>query len=191
MAIQLNPTIIWARDNQASAAFLAQVLGLPTPTQFGPFMEVKTANGVDLAFHTHRWRHRLPASTMPSWSARPSSTKSSAGSLSAACPIGRILCVASSARSTMPTADAVSTSPTLTATSWKSSLAPVAATHRGSERKASGVSGRRVVGDPVPLLRGPQRLSGAESRLGRSSQARVLRESAACEIAGDIACAES
>jgi catechol 2,3-dioxygenase-like lactoylglutathione lyase family enzyme len=52
MAIELNHTIIWARDNQASARFLAETLGLPAPTRFGPFMEVKTANGVDLAFHT-------------------------------------------------------------------------------------------------------------------------------------------
>ncbi|MDP3559470.1 MAG: VOC family protein [Legionellaceae bacterium] len=50
MAIQFNHTIIAARDRKLSAAFLAEVLGLPTPTSFGPFMVVKTQNDVNLDF---------------------------------------------------------------------------------------------------------------------------------------------
>jgi catechol 2,3-dioxygenase-like lactoylglutathione lyase family enzyme len=52
MAVELNHTIVWARDNQVSAMFMAEILGLPAPIRFGPFMEVKTGNGVDLAFHS-------------------------------------------------------------------------------------------------------------------------------------------
>lgn len=50
MAVQLNHTIVHASDKEASASFLADVLGLPSPTPFGPFMTVETANGVTLDF---------------------------------------------------------------------------------------------------------------------------------------------
>lgn len=50
MSIELNHTIVSARDRTASAEFLAEVLGLPGPTRFGPFMVVTVANGVSLDF---------------------------------------------------------------------------------------------------------------------------------------------
>ena len=50
MSIELNHTIVSARDNGASARFVAELLGLPPPTRFGPFMMVQTANGVSLDF---------------------------------------------------------------------------------------------------------------------------------------------
>ena len=50
MAVQLNHTILWARDSRASAAFLAQILGLPAPTRWGPFQVVATANGTNLDY---------------------------------------------------------------------------------------------------------------------------------------------
>jgi catechol 2,3-dioxygenase-like lactoylglutathione lyase family enzyme len=50
MTIQLNHTIVSARDTQTSAAFLAEILGLPAPTRFGPFLVVETDNGVSLDF---------------------------------------------------------------------------------------------------------------------------------------------
>jgi catechol 2,3-dioxygenase-like lactoylglutathione lyase family enzyme len=50
MAVQLNHTIVSARDNAKSAAFMAEMLGLPAPTPFGPFMMVEVANGVTLDF---------------------------------------------------------------------------------------------------------------------------------------------
>jgi catechol 2,3-dioxygenase-like lactoylglutathione lyase family enzyme len=57
MAVQLNHTIVGARDKRASAAFLADVLGLPEPTTYGPFAVVELANGVSLDFlddeHVH------------------------------------------------------------------------------------------------------------------------------------------
>jgi catechol 2,3-dioxygenase-like lactoylglutathione lyase family enzyme len=51
MAVQLNHTIVWCRDNAKSAAFLADMLGRPAPTRFGPFQVVELDNGVSLDFH--------------------------------------------------------------------------------------------------------------------------------------------
>lgn len=54
MAVELNHTIVSARDNHGSAQFMAEVLGLPEPVRFGPFWVVETANGVSLDFRqTH------------------------------------------------------------------------------------------------------------------------------------------
>ena len=50
MAVQLNHTIVHARDSRASAAFVAELLGLPAPTHFGRFEVVEAANGVSLDF---------------------------------------------------------------------------------------------------------------------------------------------
>ena len=50
MPVSLNHTIVAARDSEASAAFLADVLGLAPPVPFGPFMTVETANEVTLDF---------------------------------------------------------------------------------------------------------------------------------------------
>jgi catechol 2,3-dioxygenase-like lactoylglutathione lyase family enzyme len=52
MAINLNHTIVPARDALASARFLAEILGLPAPVRFGPFYGVETANGVTLDYQT-------------------------------------------------------------------------------------------------------------------------------------------
>ena len=53
MAIQLNHTIVVCRDKTRSSTFLAEMLGLPRPKPFGPFLDVDTANGVSLAFLEH------------------------------------------------------------------------------------------------------------------------------------------
>ena len=50
MAVQLNHTILYARDSKASAAFFSEVLGLPSPAHWGPFEVVTTANGTNLDF---------------------------------------------------------------------------------------------------------------------------------------------
>lgn len=50
MGVELNHTIVAARDRRASAAFLAEVLGLTAPTTYGPFSVVELANGVSLDF---------------------------------------------------------------------------------------------------------------------------------------------
>ncbi|UUZ70808.1 VOC family protein [Polaromonas sp. P1(28)-8] len=50
MSIQLNHTIVPARDPRASAAFLAEILDRPAPVMFGPFHGVELDNGVTLDF---------------------------------------------------------------------------------------------------------------------------------------------
>jgi len=50
MAIQLNHTIVHSLDPVASAKFVAEILGLPEPKPFGPFMGVELQNGVTLDF---------------------------------------------------------------------------------------------------------------------------------------------
>jgi catechol 2,3-dioxygenase-like lactoylglutathione lyase family enzyme len=52
MAVQLNHTIVWCRDNKTSAAFLAELLDRPAPRSFGPFMVVAFDNGVSLDFYS-------------------------------------------------------------------------------------------------------------------------------------------
>ena len=51
MSVQLNHTIVWCRDKQRSATFLAEILGRPRPARFGPFLVVEVDNGVSLDFH--------------------------------------------------------------------------------------------------------------------------------------------
>ena len=51
MTVQLNHTIVWSRDKRKSAAFLTEMLGLPKPTRFGPFLVVELGNNVSLDFH--------------------------------------------------------------------------------------------------------------------------------------------
>lgn len=50
MAVQLNHTIVTARDKVESATFLADILGLAPPTPAGHFLCVETANGVSLDY---------------------------------------------------------------------------------------------------------------------------------------------
>ena len=50
MTVQLNHTIVRVRDKRESATFLAEILGLPEPTPFGPFLVVQVANDVSLDF---------------------------------------------------------------------------------------------------------------------------------------------
>jgi catechol 2,3-dioxygenase-like lactoylglutathione lyase family enzyme len=50
MTVELNHTIVAARDKLAAATFLTDLLGLPAPTPFGPFLVVTLGNGVSLDF---------------------------------------------------------------------------------------------------------------------------------------------
>ena len=50
MPVQLNHTVVSARDKQVSADFLAEILGLSTPAPFGPFLMVQADNEVTLDF---------------------------------------------------------------------------------------------------------------------------------------------
>jgi len=50
VSVQLNHTIVSCRDQQRSAAFLSEILGLPPATRFGPFLVVAADNDVSLDF---------------------------------------------------------------------------------------------------------------------------------------------
>ena len=50
MTAQLNHTIVWCRDNRASAEFLAEMLGLQPPRTFLHFQVVELGNSVSLDF---------------------------------------------------------------------------------------------------------------------------------------------
>lgn len=50
MPAAFNHTIVAARDRHASATFLADLLGLPEPTSWGPFTSVELDAGVFLQF---------------------------------------------------------------------------------------------------------------------------------------------
>jgi len=50
MSVELNHTIIPAKDKCASAKFLADILNLEAGPAWGHFVPVKTANGVTLDF---------------------------------------------------------------------------------------------------------------------------------------------
>ena len=52
MTIKFNHTIIQSKNAELSAKFLSEMLGLPSPTHFGPFVVVKTNNDVNLDFRT-------------------------------------------------------------------------------------------------------------------------------------------
>ncbi|MGE6761826.1 VOC family protein [Corallococcus interemptor] len=52
MSVKFNHTIIHSKDQVASARFLAELLGLPEPTRFGPFTVVKLSDGASLDYRT-------------------------------------------------------------------------------------------------------------------------------------------
>jgi catechol 2,3-dioxygenase-like lactoylglutathione lyase family enzyme len=51
MTVQLDHTIVWCRDQKASATFLTEMLGLPEAVSWGPFLVVELANGISMDFH--------------------------------------------------------------------------------------------------------------------------------------------
>lgn len=52
LSVELNHTIVSARDREESAEFLAGVLGLKVGAPTGPFLPLTTGNGVTLDFAT-------------------------------------------------------------------------------------------------------------------------------------------
>ncbi|MGX2032752.1 VOC family protein [Methylocaldum gracile] len=61
MSVQLNHTIVPCRDKRKSATFFTEILGLPAPKPFGPFLVVELSNGVSLDFYETdgeiAWQH--------------------------------------------------------------------------------------------------------------------------------------
>ncbi|MFE5943568.1 VOC family protein [Streptomyces sp. NPDC056480] len=52
MSVELNHTIVHARDNRESAEFFADLLGLEITAEWGPFIAVDLSNHVTLDFAT-------------------------------------------------------------------------------------------------------------------------------------------
>ncbi|KRC64428.1 bleomycin resistance protein [Aeromicrobium sp. Root236] len=50
MTAQLNHTIVESRDKREAATFFAEILGLPDPQSYGPFLVLETGNDVSLDF---------------------------------------------------------------------------------------------------------------------------------------------
>jgi catechol 2,3-dioxygenase-like lactoylglutathione lyase family enzyme len=50
MTVAFNHTLLYAHDSETSAKFLSEILGLPAPERWGPFMVVKTDNGTNLDY---------------------------------------------------------------------------------------------------------------------------------------------
>ncbi len=50
MTVTLNHTIVHCQDRDATAAFFADLLGVATPTAYGPFLVLELANDVSLDF---------------------------------------------------------------------------------------------------------------------------------------------
>jgi catechol 2,3-dioxygenase-like lactoylglutathione lyase family enzyme len=50
MSVELNHTIVHVADREASARFMVEVFGFEAPQSFGPFLVVRTANGVSLDY---------------------------------------------------------------------------------------------------------------------------------------------
>jgi len=48
--VAFNHTIVHARDASESATFFSEIMGLPTPRRFGPFLAVPVEHGATLDF---------------------------------------------------------------------------------------------------------------------------------------------
>jgi len=113
MSVELNHTIIPAKDKWVSAKFLADILNLEAGPEWGHFVPVKTANGVTLDFDT---REEFRPGHYAFLSATPSSTQRLPGSALRAPGITPIRGAPSPARSIICTVVAASISTTRTVT---------------------------------------------------------------------------
>jgi hypothetical protein len=52
MAVELNHTIVACPDKAEAATWLCELLGLPDPKPFGPFLVVQLANNLSMDFMT-------------------------------------------------------------------------------------------------------------------------------------------
>jgi catechol 2,3-dioxygenase-like lactoylglutathione lyase family enzyme len=54
MAARLNHTIVWCRDQEKSARFLTEILGLPRARRFMHFLVVDLANDVSVDYYEEK-----------------------------------------------------------------------------------------------------------------------------------------
>jgi catechol 2,3-dioxygenase-like lactoylglutathione lyase family enzyme len=60
MAIELNHTIVHAKDRQVSAEFLTHILGLKLGSAWGPFLPVPLSNDITLDFISNPDKEVVP-----------------------------------------------------------------------------------------------------------------------------------
>ena len=178
MTIQLNHTIVPARDPQASAQFLADILGVEAPGRFGPFHTVKLDNGVTLDFI-----HSDDEMPVEHYAFLVSEDEFDAifgriverGLVYAADPHAR-----SAARSTTTTAAAASTGTTRTGTGSRSSRGRTAAAAEATPRRRRYFSG--VASSVCSAITAP----ASPRRVMRSCNAYIRAPSSASTAASNI-----
>ena len=66
MAIDFNHTIVWARDSEAPAMFMTQILGLPRSEKVGAVSSSQhNSQWHEPRFHECRWRVHSTALRLP------------------------------------------------------------------------------------------------------------------------------
>jgi len=166
MSIQLNHTIVSCRDQQKSAAFLTEILGLPPATRFGHFLVVQADNEVSLDFAETTGpitgQHYAFLVTEVEFDAIFDRLRGRD------LPTGPIPAGPSARPSTTATAAAACTSKTRTATCWRSSPVPTAAARRPRSSSAS-------------LSRGCQAAQAARRRTSQTVAAMSSTDSASSQ----------
>jgi len=145
MTIELNHTIIPARDKRASAKFLADILGLEAGPEWSHFVPVRTSNGVTLDYADaadFRRQHYAFLVSESEFDAALSRIK--AAGIAFYADFNR----AGRVRSTTSTAAAGCISTTLTAICWRSSRDPMGRPPRGGPRHGPDADDFRLITAP-------------------------------------------
>ena len=143
----LNHTIVAAHDHQGSAAFMAEILGLPAPVILGPFALVQASEATSLDFvetdgavTSQHYAFLVTEAEFDNMFARIRERKLRTGpTLASMSPVP----------STRGTAAEASTSRTPTVTSLRSSPAPTAAAHDHRASAPARRSHRRGLNAPT------------------------------------------
>ena len=193
MTVELNHTIVHAHDKQATARHLVEILGLPEPTTFGPFVVVQVANGVSLDFADDHGDAAPPALRVPG--ARGGVRRDPRPDPGArAGLLGRPVPPPTPARSTTTTAAAGSTGTTPTGTAWRSSRCRTAGAARDRPAEVAAhppLAGRlAAAGDPRRARRRAGGHRRRRRRPGVAAQAdHVRRDHLAAVLVGVVGAA--
>ena len=116
MSIVLNHIIVPAREKWTSARFLASILGLEVGSQWGPFVPLRTSNGVTVDFVERLTSRHIIA---PSWLTIRNSTRRLTACATLTPLITLISCASAEVKSIISTAAAECISIALKATCSK------------------------------------------------------------------------
>ncbi|GLX53160.1 hypothetical protein Shyhy01_61100 [Streptomyces hygroscopicus subsp. hygroscopicus] len=157
--VQLNHTAVHASDRYLSAEFLAAMPGLRIGAPFGPFLPVDLGNGVTLDYHEKRdepirsqhYAFLVPDERFASMLARPEAVRVTYYADPAHTEPGR---------TNHCSADAVRTSPTRTAATWRSRPGRTSARSRRLPEAPTGPARRGGTFGPRRAGPGASRVSG-------------------------------